>query len=297
MNPPYRKRPDRNSRPAKGPAKYPGPSKYPFRTPKPKTPQMGHGEESWGKVADWYAEHLAQGDTYHEKVILPNLLRLVDPKQGETILDVPCGEGFFARACAARGAKVLAVDIGKELVARAERTSAAGVRYFVSRSDALSMAEDNSIDQTMVILGIQNIANVDGTLAEIARTLRINGSCHIVMNHPVFRIPKRSSWGWDKMRDIEYRRLDGYLSESREDIDMHPGRTADGESSRSTASFHRPLQWYFKLLGKHGLAVDRLEEWTSHRVSTSGPRRDAENRARKEFPLFLYLRARKVSGN
>ncbi len=42
---------------------------------------------SWGGVADWYDDLLEKGeDTYLEKVILPNVLRLIDPKKGEQIL-------------------------------------------------------------------------------------------------------------------------------------------------------------------------------------------------------------------
>ena len=42
-----------------------------------------------------------------------------------------------------------------------------------------------------------------------------------------------------------------------------------------------------------GLLIDALEEWPSHKTSTSGPRAAAENQARKEIPMFLALRARK----
>jgi hypothetical protein len=40
--------------------------------------------------------------------------------------------------------------------------------------------------------------------------------------------------------------------------------------------------------------VDALEEWPSHKTSTSGPRAPAENVARKEIPMFLAVRAVKV---
>lgn len=249
----------------------------------------------WGHVARWYDEHLASKDTYHQTVVLPNILRLVAPKKDEIILDVPCGNGYFARAFAKEGAMVIAIDLGRELVAHASRESSPGVRYFVASSDKLPMAHDASVDKAAVMLGIQNIKNVDGTFAEIARALKQGGELHIVMNHPVFRIPRSSSWGWDKERGLQYRRIDAYLSETEEAIDMHPGKTAEGAAPTKTVSFHRPLQWYFKLLGKHGFAVDRLEEWISDRKSDSGPRAGAENRARHEFPLFMYLRAKKLA--
>ena len=70
---------------------------------------------------------------------------------------------------------------------------------------------------------------------------------------------------------------------------MHPGK----DPRVTTLSYHRPLQVYMKELAKHGFVLAGLEEWISHRAE-KGPRRDAEDRARKEFPLFLMLSARKV---
>jgi hypothetical protein len=60
-----------------------------------------------------------------------------------------------------------------------------------------------------------------------------------------------------------------------------------------TISFHRPLQYYFKLFTNEGFLISRLEEWTSHKNSTEGTRQKEENRTRKEFPLFLFIELQK----
>ena len=109
------------------------------------------------------------------------------------------------------------------------------------------------------------------------------------MNHPAFRAPKVSSWQWDEKEWAQYRRMDAYLSEFQTEIDMNPGQ----KKSEKTVSFHRSLQWYFKMLRKNGFAVTKLEEWISHREPTRGPRFAAEDKARKEFPLFLFLEGKK----
>ena len=56
-------------------------------------------------------------------------------------------------------------------------------------------------------------------------------------------------------------------------------------------SFHRPLQYYFKMLAKEGFVVRRLEEWISHKESMAGPKKIAEDNARKEIPLFMMIEA------
>ncbi len=78
------------------------------------------------------------------------------------------------------------------------------------------------------------------------------------------------------------------MNEAMIKIDMHPGKTF----KIYTYSFHRPLQTFVKWLSKNGMAVTRLEEWISHKESANGPRKDAEDRARKEIPLFMCIESR-----
>lgn len=245
---------------------------------------------SWGNVANWYNDLLEKDrNSYQAKLILPNLLRLVEAKKGEVILDLACGQGFFAREFAKLGAKIIGVDIASELIEIAKRDKS--VEYHVSPAHKLDFLQDKSIDKILIILSLQNIENANDVIKEVNRVLKPKGKLFIVLNHPAFRIPKASSWGWDDKLNLQYRRLDGYLSESKEPIQMHPG----DNPREKTLTFHRPLQFYFKALGKNGLFVSRLEEWSSNKTSEVGPKKDAEDRARREFPLFLFLEAVKQS--
>ncbi|MEK9195683.1 MAG: SAM-dependent methyltransferase, partial [Patescibacteria group bacterium] len=103
-----------------------------------------------------------------------------------------------------------------------------------------------------------------------------------------FRIPQRSSWGWDEVKRIQYRRIDSYLTESAITVDMHPG----SKKKETTLSFHRPLQTYVNAFIKHGFVMTRMEEWISHKQSMKGPRQAAEDHSRKEIPLFLMIEGR-----
>ncbi len=245
-------------------------------------------ETSWGGVADWYHEHLAGEDTYHVKVILPNLLRLMNIKKGEHVLDLACGDGFFTRAFYEAGAKVIGVDISSELIEIAKKNSSKEIAFHVSGAHMLSMVKSDTIDTAACILAIQNIAEVKEMLAEIKRILKPGGRFLIVMNHPAYRIPKRSSWEIDP-KGKQYRRIDGYMTESKEEIAMHPGKSDD-----TTVSFHRPLQYYGKLISNADLAIARLEEWISHKKSQPGPKAAEEDRMRKEIPLFLMIEVKRA---
>jgi ubiquinone/menaquinone biosynthesis C-methylase UbiE len=270
-------------------------------------------DTSWNKSALWYDDLVESKGSYQVELILPNMLRLLDIKKGMTILDLACGQGLFSRVFADAGAKVIGVDAAKELIHIAKAKKGSPIEYHIAEADKIPFVKDGSQDAVTIILSLQNIENMQGVLKESARALKSNGRLLMVLNHPAFRIPKASSWGWDgsalsidapekisrnapqtkekiEKYGVQYRRVDRYLSESRVDILMHPGENTE----EKTISFHRPLQIYMKALAKSGFAIARLEEWNSHRKSGRGTRQLAEDRARKEIPLFLFVEARKL---
>jgi ubiquinone/menaquinone biosynthesis C-methylase UbiE len=243
-------------------------------------------DTSWGEVAEWYHDLLSKDDdSFQAQVILPNLLRLMEIRGGESVADIACGEGFFARAMQKTGAKVIGADIAEELIKIARKNSSPEIKYFTAPAHDLTQIITASIDKAVIILAIQNIDKVTETLKEVARVLKLGGKLYIVLNHPAFRIPKGSDWQFDEGVKTQFRRIATYLHEKKIPIVMHPGKV----DSATTVSFHRPLQYYFKQLARAGFATLRLEEWISHRKSQSGPRAKAEDSARKEIPLFLCL--------
>ena len=253
---------------------------------------MPKEETSWGSEAFWYDSHLAGGDTYHEKVILPNLLRALGSLGKKKIIELGCGQGYFSEHFAREGATVTATDISEELIAIAKKRNRKedNPRYAVAPAHQITIAESNTYDIAVIVLALQNIKELEETFKECRRVLKQRGKIAFVINHPSFRIPQESSWGFDEENSIQYRRIDSYLSESTSKIDMHPG-----SSKKSfTVSFHRPLQVYVKMLTKNGFGITRLEEWISHRKSQNGPRGKAEDHSRKEIPLFMYIEASSI---
>ena len=253
-------------------------------------------DTSWGGVAGWYDELLEESpDSFQAKVILPNLLSRfnLDNDYGIKVIDIACGQGYFSRAFEKAGAKVTGADISEELIAKAKERSVKDIDFNIAPADKLSFAKDRSFDVAVIILSLQNIENTSGVFSEAARVLKPKGRLIIVLNHPAFRIPQRSSWDWDEKESRQYRRIDSYLKEYKIEIDMTPGEK-DKARKKKTISFHRPLQSYFKSLANAGFAVTGLEEWASHKKSQEGPRRAEEDRTRKEIPMFLMLEAEKV---
>ncbi len=257
---------------------------------------------SWGNVAVWYDNLMEKStDSYQEKVILPNLLRIIDPKPGQKLLDIACGQGYFSRAFYKNGMQVTGCDISLELIDLARKNSPKEITYFVAPAEKVAdnITPEEKFDVALIVLAIQNIEDMRAAFVESAKLLKTGGRLVLVINHPVFRIPQNSSWQWDAQLGKQYRRIDSYMTDSKIKIDMAPGKSASASkfsksAAQNTVSFHRPLQSYFKAFNSAGLSVTRLEEWISHKQSQEGPRAKEEDRTRREIPLFMCIEARKI---
>lgn len=249
-----------------------------------------NNQASWGKFASWYGELTRDPKSYQQKVILPGVLKILDLKGDEKIIDIGCANGFFTNEFAKKAKYVVGIDIAKNLInAAAKNFKRPNLKFLIGDAQNLPFLKDK-FDVATMIMAIENINCADAALKEARKILSPNGKLLIVMNHPAFRIPRQSSWEWDEKKKLQYRRIDAYLSEMKIPIQMHPGSAP----SEITWTFHRPLQLYFKALKKNGFAVIDLEEWISYKESQSGPRAKAENRIRKEIPLFIAILAQSI---
>ena len=254
---------------------------------------------AWDEVAGWYDDLVEErrNDLHHD-VVLPGALRLLEPSPGQRVLDLACGQGVLTRELVAQGVRVWGVDASPRLIDVARRRSPSAVRFAVADATRLGEAPatfwpPGGFDAAACVMALMNMDPLSSVLAGVASLLRPGGRFVAVMLHPAFRSPGRSAWGWDESegRVRQYRRIDSYLSPGQREIVMNPGKAVRGAKPVVTWTYHRPLQTYVHQLAQHGLFVDRLEEWPSPRRSEPGPRADEENRARREIPVFLGLRA------
>ena len=260
------------------------------QAPARKAPPAPRASSSWEKSADWYDDIIGEhGSELYRRVVIPGALGLLQPKSGEKIIDLGCGQGVFSRALATKQCDVTGVDVSLSLIERAkEYKSRAPINYVVR--DAAMVRDLGVFDAASAILCVQNMPRLDEVCRACATVLKPGGRMLWVMNHPCFRIPKKTSWGYDEEQNIQYRRLDAYGSQLRLPIVMHPGQ----KKSETTLSFHLNLTDLMATAFSAGFVLAGLEEWISDKQSEPGPRAKAENVARMEFPLFMGLLWRKA---
>ena len=112
----------------------------------------------WDNVAPWYDAHLEDNkDSFQAQVIAPNLMRMLSLKKGDVVLDLACGQGYFARLAQQQGATLTGVDLSRELIARAKEKSN-GISYIVAPADDTKLRKE-SFDKVFTVLAFENIKN------------------------------------------------------------------------------------------------------------------------------------------
>lgn len=250
---------------------------------------------SWEQVHRWYDDLVGKdGQHYHQTIILPSVLRLLELKKSSKLLDLGCGQGILSRSLPkelAKEVEYVGIDLSPNLIQAAKNYEIGKNKKFIvgDITKPLPLAE-KAFTHATLILSLQNVEHPEKVFYELTGHLAPHAKLVIVMNHPYYRIPRQSSWGFDEKTKTQYRKVNGYMSQMKIPIQAHPGRHKD----TTTWSFHFPLSSLTAYLKEHGFVIETIEEWCSDKTST-GKAAKWENRARKEFPLFLAILARKES--
>lgn len=246
---------------------------------------------SWDPVANWYKEWVGRdGSIYHRQLAIPAVLDLLDPKPHETVLDIGCGTGVLANALD-DSVRYVGVDASPRLLSVARRTVRTddAPRTFYQgdarRLKDIKGIEPGTADGVVFLLSIQDMAPLDDILAGASWATKKGGRIVILMMHPCFRVPRQSGWGWDEKRNLQFRRIDSYLSPM--EVPVRP--IAKGKPG-SIKSFHLPLHEYINGLIDTGFSIQRIVEIPAFpAIKRKGPQAKAQNRSNREIPTFLGI--------
>ncbi len=252
-----------------------------------------HGERSrttsWEDSSKWYNKITGEkGHYYHEHLVIPGVLRLLDLKPGDKLLDLACGNGILGRSTP-KGIEYLGVDLSESLISMAKKMDTNINHKYTSGDVTHPLNVGSDFNKSAIILSLQNIKKPHLAIDNASKHLISGGTFVIVLNHPAFRIPRQSSWGIEEKRQIQYRRVDKYMSRMVIPINTNPS----DRNSPVTWSYHFPVSEYSKMLKNCGFVITEIEEWTSDKES-EGRAAKMENRGRNEIPLFLTLVAKKI---
>lgn len=261
-----------------------------FMPQKPPRPRRRRKATSWEGVEGWYRGIVGEkGSYYHQRIVMPGVLKLLDLSKDSSLLDLACGQGVLARNLPFP-IPYTGVDLSASLIKSAKKQSQQPEEsYFVGDITQPLPTKNKNFTHATIILALQNIEDGAAAIKNAAAHLAKGGRLVIVLNHPYYRIPRQSAWGVDEDKKVQYRRVDRYLSPLKIPIQAHPSK---GKASEVTWSFHNSLSTYTEWLQKNGMVIEKIEEWCSDKKSTGSHAR-MEDRARAEFPLFMAISAKK----
>jgi ubiquinone/menaquinone biosynthesis C-methylase UbiE len=245
-------------------------------------------DTSWQSVAGWYNKLVGEeGQYFHQRVILPSAVNLLEIGQKSSLLDLACGQGILSRHIP-QTALYHGVDLARDLVNYARSQSQSRQHEFTIADITKPLpVSKKDFSHASIILALQNVENIASVFKNAANHLVNGGRFLIVINHPAFRIPRQSSWGIDESKKTQYRRIDRYMSPIKIPINMNPGHSS---GTKLTWSFHNPMSVYAQELKNAGFYIETIEEWVSEKES-QGKAAKMENRARSEFPMFMAILA------
>lgn len=163
-------------------------------TESPHSEFPGHQEDNrriWDANARWWDDRIGDGNDFQDLLIEPATERLLAVSAGETILDVACGAGRFARRLAALGARVVAFDQSAAFVERArERTpEAMSIDYRVLSVAGLSSLRTPGaprFDKAVCTMALMDMPEIDPLFQALPDLLKPGGAFVFSISHPCF---------------------------------------------------------------------------------------------------------------
>jgi SAM-dependent methyltransferase len=240
---------------------------------------------AWNAGAQAWNEFVESGaDYYRHEVHGPALLAMCEPVAGLDVLDLGCGQGFFTRELARRGARVTGVDISEEQIAFARQHEAREplgvaadggddghtpvhgrtlvrhipyIRYrIVSATEVSAHWPDGCFDLVTACMSLHDMPDVGAILKGAFAVLRTGGRMVFSVPHPLTSTPVRE-WERDEAGNQRALKIDRYF-------DSGPG-VCHWSMQRLTYHWDAPtwrytLAGWSQLVAEAGFLIRRLDE-------------------------------------
>jgi 2-polyprenyl-3-methyl-5-hydroxy-6-metoxy-1,4-benzoquinol methylase len=221
----------------------------------------GDVRAAWNKGAQAWEEFVESGaDYYRYGVHGPALLTVCEPVEGLDVLDLGCGQGFFSRELARRGARVVGIDIAEQLIAYArthEEQAPLGIEYYVMNATETGRhLEKGSFDVVTACMSLQDMANVAASLRSAFEVLRVGGRMAFSVPHPCTDTPFRQ-WEVNEAGEKTVLKVDRYFESGPVVFHWEMERL---RSHWETPYWRYTLTEWSKLLVEAGFLIRRLHE-------------------------------------
>lgn len=242
---------------------------------------------------DWIELSRAGFDVYRDLVNTPAFLALLPPVEGLRCLDLGCGEGHNTRLLAARGARVVGLDISEVFVDAARTVPDGGVRYVVADGTTLPFAPA-SFDAATAFMSLMDVADPEGVLGELGRVVRPGGLLQFSVVHPATSTPVRR-WVEDEAGERQALAIGGYFYQGpvheRWTFGAAPPELRADRRPFEITYARRTLAGWLNAVLACGFAIEAIDEPRADEATAAAHPQVADTRV---APYFLIVRARRT---
>jgi len=155
---------------------------------------------AWDRYASAYqaaARWLTDVVHYAPDIPTEASLRLLGDVGGRRVLDLGCGAGQDAIACAKRGATVIGVDFSAEQLAIARRLAEdEGVKVELRHGDLADLAfiQSDSVDLVLCASVLEYVEDIGRVFRQGHRVLKVGAPLVLSTTHPAWRVLDGSAY-------------------------------------------------------------------------------------------------------
>ena len=216
---------------------------------------------AWDEGADAWDEFVESGeDFYRTEVHGPALLDACGDVAGLRMLDVGCGQGWFTRQLAVRGAKAVGIDISHGQVDKArahEIETPLGIEYHCYPAESVAERwSPGGFDMVTGCMSVHDMPDPDSAMRAVAGVLDAGGRFIFSVTHPVTDTPYRE---WERRANDEKGplKIDRYFDSGPRTLDWSMPRL---KYFWKTPYWHRTLEEWTAGIADAGFLVRRLHE-------------------------------------
>jgi SAM-dependent methyltransferase len=219
-----------------------------------------------GQAENWIGWAARPADPYWH--FGPSFFNQIVPAEAARALEIGCGEGRVCRDLAARGHRVIGIDVSRTLIAHARK---AGPRETYLVADAASLPfRDGLFELVVAYNSLINMPEMAAAVREAARVMAQGGRLCVCVPHPMWEAGTFAGEGSDASFVVHR----PYLASTFVDFEAE----LEGGRMRFRGWTH-PIEAYSRAIEDASLVIDMIREPPSRRT--------------RRLPLFLFLRASK----
>lgn len=217
--------------------------------------------QQWDNAAAAFSEDQERSEfaDSNKSVIEERFRRL----NGERVLDLGCGYGWYTDFFTRNGADAVGVDGSEKMIAIAQERYP-NLDFTLANIEKSLPFADGCFDIVFSNQVLMDIENTERVISECARILKENGVFYFGIVHPCFYDCK---WLKDEKGYRYAKAMERYISSYRLTNEFW-----------GTAHFHRPLSFYLNSVAKHGLTLKEVCELVSYDGVTKN----------NDLPLFFF---------